>query len=123
MDGFLLGSNGRHCPGGGFTIVDENNRLLHHVTMHRQGYTNNDAELWAVAAAAHIANVGDTIRSDSQVMVKWWVPRGETKSRSDLNTLCLFAHKLIADKRLNLIWVRREENKAGLYNENRSSRS
>ena len=110
-------------PGGGFTIVNEQNELVKRVEMRKAGWTNNDAELWAVAGAVHIAKVGDIIRSDSEVMVKWWVPRGICKSRPDLNKLCQFAHNGIRDKRLSLVWVPREENLAGIYNDHHKTKA
>jgi hypothetical protein len=119
VDGWLTGPN--PAKGGGFTIVDQTGTLRARAQAPLAGmlthFTNNDAELWAVAAGAHLAKVGDTIRSDSEVMVRWWVPRGVCKSRGDLNVLCQYAHNLIRDKRLILLWVPREENLAGLYND------
>jgi ribonuclease HI len=116
VDGWMMGRN--PAPGGGFTIVDQDNRLVYRSTFRKAGWTNNDAELWAIAAAAHLAAVNDTIRSDSEVMTKWWIPRGVCKSRPDLNILCKMAHDEIRDKRLSLVWVPREQNLAGIYNDN-----
>jgi ribonuclease HI len=115
VDGWMMGRN--PAPGGGFTIVNEHNALVARVVMKRPNFTNNDAELWAVAGGAHHAKVGDILRSDSEVMVKWWIPRGACKSRPDLNVLCRYAHNLIRDKRLTLVWVPREQNLAGIYND------
>jgi ribonuclease HI len=105
------------APGGGFTIVNQDDRLILRKHIRKAGWTNNDAELWAVAAAVHLAKTGDIIRSDSEVMVKWWVPRGMCKSRPDLNTLCKLAHDGIRDKRLTLTWIPRAQNLAGIYND------
>jgi hypothetical protein len=119
VDGWLTGPN--PAKGGGFTIVDQTGKLRARAQAPNVGvlshFTNNDAELWAVAAGAHLAKVGDIIRSDSEVMCKWWVPRGVCKSRPDLNTLCQYAHNLIRDKRIILVWTPRDENLAGIYND------
>lgn len=115
VDGWMNGRNPSN--GGGFTIVNEHNELVKRVPVKKTGWTNNDAELWAVAGAVSLAQPGDIIRSDSEVIVKWWVPRGVCKSRPDLNKLCQFVHNGLRTKRLTLKWVPREENLAGLYND------
>lgn len=115
VDGWMMGRN--PAPGGGFTICGPDGKLIKRVSMRKVGFTNNDAELWAIAAAVFLAHTGDTIRSDSEVMTKWWIPRGHCKSRPDLNVLCKFAHDGIRDKRLSLVWVPRTKNLAGLYND------
>ena len=120
VDGYMWGKN--PAPGGGFTIVNEHNELVKRIPVKKAKWTNNDAELWAVAGAVQIAQTGDTIRSDSEVIVKWWVPRGVCKSRPDLNKLCQFVHNGLRDKRLTLVWVSRNENRAGLYNDTHKGR-
>jgi ribonuclease HI len=115
VDGWMNGRNPSN--GGGFTICRADGSLVKRIAFNKIGWTNNDAELWAVAAAVHLAKTGDIIRSDSEVMVKWWVPRGMCKSRPDLNTLCKLAHDGIRDKRLTLTWIPRAQNLAGIYND------
>ncbi len=121
VDGWMMGAN--PAIGGGFTIINDNGSLVARVEMLKPNFTNNDAELWAVAGAAYIAHVGDIIRSDSEVCVRWWVARGNCKSRPDLNVLCRYARALIRDKRLALVWVPREQNLAGIYNDAHKWRS
>lgn len=118
VDCFMLGPN--PAPAGGFTVCDGSGAVVKRITMKAspgKRFTNNDLELWAVAAAAEMASAHDTIYSDSEVIVKWWVPRGVCKSRPDLNVLCGMTHNTIRDKRLKLLWTPRDENWAGIYND------
>lgn len=116
VDGWMTGPN--PAQGGGFTVVNfDTKQLVKRHLFWKHGFTNNDAELWAVAAGAQLCQAGGTIRSDSELMVKWWVPKGRCGARPDLNTLCKLAHDTIRDKSLSLIWVPREENLAGIHND------
>lgn len=121
VDGFMIGYTGGKSPcyAGGFTVVDENNVLVvrHVFRTYPKRWTNNDGELWAVAAGIHQAAPGDIVRSDSEVVVKWWLPRGLCKSRPDLDNLCKTAYDERRVKDIDVIWVPRKENLAGIYNE------
>lgn len=121
VDGFLNGPNG-HNTGGGFTIVNGDNKLIHRVPLRKKNLTNNEAELWAVAAAVYLAQPGDTIYSDSQCVARYWVPEGRCRARSDLNALCRIANIGIQEKGLTLTWAPRDENLAGIYNEKAQNR-
>lgn len=116
-DGFLLGPNPSQ-RGGGFTVVDESGRLVVSQTLRKPNFTNNEAELWAVAAALTKAGPGDVVRTDAQTML-WWVNSGVIKSfdRRDLMPLCRYAHGLLINKECQLVWIPRHENLAGIYNE------
>ena len=116
VNGWIQGPNG-HNKGGGFTIVDESNKLLCRIPIRKRNITSSEVELWAVAGAVHLAHMGDIIRSDSQVISRYWVPAGRCKARPDLNALCQFAHDGIHDKRLTLVWIPRAQNLAGIVND------
>ena len=114
VDGFLLGPN--PCDaGGGFTVVDEHNRLRVHHAFHRP-MTNNEAELWSVAYAAFIAEEHDKIWTDSKI-ITYWVAAGRCKARPDLTPMAAKCRYWIETKSLTLEWLPREENLAGLFNE------
>lgn len=114
VDGFLLGPN--PCPkGGGFTVTDEHGTLIMHHVFFRT-MTNNEAELWAIAYAAHRAQAHDVIWTDSQT-AEHWVSVGFCKSRKDLNALCAKIHAWIMGKQLKIQWCERSMNAAGVYNE------
>ncbi len=116
VDGFM---HGQPTHSGGFTVVDEDNvlRVRRIMKTPARPWTNNDAELWAVAGGVFLAGPDDTIYSDSEVMVKWWLPRRSSKTRKDLNELIITTAKEMERKSLTLLWVRREDNLAGIYNE------
>ncbi len=115
VDGFVLKKNPSPI-GGGFTVVNEHNQhiITHHVT--RPGFTNNDGELLAIAYAAHIAQPDDTIITDAQVMT-YWCKSGVCGARPDLTPIARKIKQWMRDKRLTLVWQRRNVNLAGHYNE------
>jgi ribonuclease HI len=118
VDGFLIGRN-PSPQGGGFTVIDEDHRLIAHHTFYKPNFTNNEAELWAMAAGVFAAAQNDIIRSDSQCIVSW-VAGGRCKSRPDLQTLCDTCYHVIHQKNLCIFWIEREQNLAGIYNETRA---
>jgi len=118
VDGFM--HSGNPCLSGGCTVVDEHNNLLVRRIFKVEPpkkWTNNDAELWAVACGVAIAGYQDTIYSDSEVMVKWWLPRRSAKTRKDLNPLIVYTANQIREKDISLLWVGRDDNLAGIYND------
>lgn len=118
VDGFMIGKNPSPY-GGGFTVVNEQNELVkHHVLDWKHGelFTNNHAEILAIAYAAHIAQTGDGIVTDSQAAY-YWTKNGFCTKRPDLSKIAAKAHHWVWKKRLRLEWLPRTVNLAGHYNE------
>ena len=114
VDGFTVGSNPSRV-GGGFTVVDENNNLIERREVRRY-FTNNEGELLGISFAVHLAQPGDEVITDSQC-AQAWVRAGRSKARPDLSELCSTTKSVAAEKHLQIRWVRRENNLAGIYNE------
>jgi ribonuclease HI len=116
VDGFVLDRN-PSPRGGGFTVVREhdNQLIVNHFIM-RVGFTNNDGELLAIAYAAHKAEPGDTIVTDAQCMT-YWCKSGACGARPDLTPIAAKVKRWMKDKNLTLVWKRRNDNLAGLFNE------
>jgi ribonuclease HI len=115
-DGFTVGSNPSNI-GGGFTITDDRKNLIHHEQEFRRHFTNNDGELLGIEyAATQVCGQGDEIRTDSQIALRW-VQVGGSKARPDLDPVCRCAKQAVWEKGLTVRWVRREQNLAGLWNE------
>lgn len=122
VDGFLYGPNPSDI-GGGFTICDETGKVIKRVERLKKNFTNNEAELLAVAEAAIISFVGDTIITDSQNTISWIKNPKGNKARPDLADVCRLTDALIKAKQLKLEWKRRDENLAGLVNEELNDRT
>ena len=114
VDGFTIKSNPSKI-GGGFTVVDEAGKLIHRQE-YRRWFTNNEGELQGIYFAAQLAKRGDTIFTDSQI-ARNWVLRGNSGGRPDLRHVAGQAQFWVSDKRLQLRWVRRDQNLAGVWNE------
>lgn len=115
VDGFVMGANPSQI-GGGFTIVDENNKFISRKMMKKVGFTNNDGEILGIYFALKHCGVGDTISSDSQTAIGW-VMRAYSKSRKDLNTLLRACQIMMSEKEVSIIWEGRDDNLAGVFNE------
>lgn len=130
-DGFIFGRN-PSLIGGGYTIVDERNRVIKREVIYKVGMTANEAELLGVLEATRIAKKGDVISTDSMVTLTW-VNSGSSKARPDLKEVIEEAHKNLYPNGLQkkginrgrplrdgafLIWEPREINLAGILNEN-----
>lgn len=118
VDGWQMSKN--PSPGGGFTVVNEHGDLVKRHSMFVDGFTNNHAELLAVAYAAFIAAPGDTIITDSQTAF-YWTRDGKSGPRRDLKHIAVKAHRWIRQKRLTVEWQPRADNLAGQYNESAST--
>lgn len=125
-DGFTLNGNPSKI-GGGFTIIalhtDGTEKMVLTHTIRRnpvlfadRPFTNNEGELLGAHYAALLAPEGMKIITDSNNTIKW--VNGGNKSRPDLDWICRFTAKLMKDKNLSLEWRPREENLAGIWNEN-----
>jgi len=116
VDGFVYGMNPSD-KGGGYTICDESGRVIKQEERLKPGWTNNEAELLAVANAAVICESGGTIITDSQNTINWVKNPKGNKARRDLLDICRLAHALIETKEITLKWEPREANVAGRANE------
>ena len=114
-DGFQIGGNPSDI-GGGYSIVDENNKLVECKNIHREHFTNNEAEILGIWGALLLANTGDTISTDSMCCLSW-VNKGKSKARPDLKSVLARCKELKEEKQINLMWEAREFNLAGKYNE------
>lgn len=114
VDGFTVGSN-PSPRGGGFTVLDQDGNLIERREVRRY-FTCNEGELLGIAFAVSKAQPGDEIRTDSQCAVAW-VKNGRSKARPDLGELCAETRRVLERKGLELRWVRREQNLAGIFNE------
>jgi ribonuclease HI len=74
--------------------------------------TNNEMEYAALLEALSIAKEGDTILTDSQ-LVHGQVCKGWKVNYEHLMPLVAKAKVLVAEKKIALEWIPREENKAG----------
>lgn len=112
-----LFSDGYVLPqGGGFTVVDENNRLRSRGKTERV-ITANETELRGVGEACRIAKEGDVISTDSQCIVAW-VKNGDCrKRRADLQDVLDAVVDFVKMKKLKVIWEPRHRNLAGIANE------
>lgn len=116
VDGYTIGKNPSKF-GGGYCIM-ENDVILEEVEVKRMNFTNNEAELLGMTRALELADEGTVIYTDSQNTIAW-VRSGRPKSRMDLLYMADRAKKMRRDKSVNIVWVPREENLAGIYLENK----
>lgn len=124
-DGYTIGSNPSPI-GGGYTVVDEFNRLLftqkEEVTKYDKNgkareYTNNEGELKACLKALCFAQEGDVVVVDS-INTMAWIRAPFSKARPDLMPYAQKCGELMKQKNVYIQWEPRETNKAGHYNEN-----
>ena len=102
------GWNGTQC---GWAIIFPDGST--HVDMSsKEALTNNECEYKAVLCAAYSALSGDTIYTDSQLVVKQ--VSGEYKCKvQHLQRLLKETVQILSQKNLLLKWVPRKQNKAG----------
>ena len=109
-----------YCDGGGWNgihsrwgIVDQNKKLIMYAKVYgHDAVTNNVAEYSAVLNALIIAQDGDIVISDSQLVI--YQLQGKYKCKaSHLKPLYEAGVKILIDKNIKLKWVPREENFAG----------
>lgn len=114
-DCFVMGTN-PSTTGGGYTIVNEHNEVVEIKRIYKKGFTNNEGELLGVLRAIELSEIGSEIYTDSQCIC-FWVKNGKSKARKDLNDILKNAYSDMEKKNLTLVWIPREENLAGIYNE------
>lgn len=82
-------------------------------------FTNNEMEWTGMIRALEIAKQGDTIHSDSQLVVNQLLGRWRVKEPR-LKPFAEKGKKLLKEKKgVAVKWVRREQNDAGQYIEDR----
>jgi len=115
-DGFQFHANPSPV-GGGFTLVDSDGDVIERKTVLKVGMTNNEAELLGVVRAVELIESEGIVFTDSKVIARC-VHRGRARSRPDLNEVISKCKEQIKKKKVEIKFVPRKENLAGLYNEN-----
>ena len=115
IDGFTIGGN-PSSVGGGFTVLDENNKLIKQEQIFKEKFTCNEGELLGMLYATKIASENDTIITDSKNTI-FWVKSGRPKARPDLTQQASEAKEMIEQKNLIIEWCGRDKNLAGIYND------
>lgn len=82
--------------------------------------TNNEGELIGITRAARLAKPESTIYSDSQLAVNWITLKSTTKIER-LKPTIYDAVVAVHTKKINLVWIPREQNLAGHYIEEKHS--
>lgn len=116
-DCFVIGSRNPSDIGGGYTITNEHGTVIEQSTIYKKGFTNNEGEILGVIRCIDIADSNSEIYTDSKVACAW-IRDGKTKARKDLTEILGNAKRKLEEKKLKLIWIGRDENLAGIYNEN-----
>lgn len=118
-DGFVKGKNPSY-QGGGYTITDKDGNIIFQYHYYRNGedkrFTNNDGEVLGIIHAIAIAEEGSIIVTDSKTAM-WWVRKGKSKTRPDIDYSLLYAKNLALQKKIQIKWESRDINKAGQINE------
>jgi ribonuclease HI len=120
-DGYTLDWNPSKT-GGGYSIVDEHGSLLEHKVINKEGFTNNEAEILGILGTLEMCEEGDQVSTDSMCSLSW-INKGSAKARPDLNPLLSKCKELLGEKRINLMWERRDFNLAGHFNEEHDTAS
>lgn len=114
-DGFTIAASPSKI-GGGYRVLNDLNQLVSEETIYKYGFTNNEGELLGVEKALQIAQERDIVSTDSKVVMSW-VRSGNPKARPDLKEVVQHCHKMVLEKNVRLLWEGRENNLAGIYNE------
>lgn len=120
-DCFTLGPNNPSKIGGGYTITDHIGNIIEIKKIFKNGFTNNEGEVLGILRCIEICDVNSEIYTDSTV-ARSWVIQGKSKARKDLTELLLNGKQQLIDKKSSVIWISRNENLAGIENENDMNR-
>lgn len=112
-DGWCYTSN-PSPKGGGFTICNQRGWVLQFGFVKKAKFTNNEAELLALKHALLLSDKDTAVSTDSMNTLNW-IKAGFSNARPDLNSL-ISEVKALAKGR-DIIFQKREKNKAGWYNE------
>jgi len=119
VDGFNVGSNPSLT--GGYTITDNTGKILLREILKGTPdslITCNEAEFRGLCKAIELAEPHSTIYTDSQNNINWLNLGFPKKSkRKDLIPLARQYNELYIAKSLNIVWTKRDDNLAGIQNE------
>ena len=115
-DCIVLGKNPSDT-GGGYLLCDSDGEIIEKEIIYKKGFTNNEGELLGVLRATELVDSHGTVYTDSMNTIKW-IKAGSSKARPDLSSLMARAKKNIILKSINLVWINRYSNKAGLILDN-----
>jgi ribonuclease HI len=102
------GWNGKESK---YSVISEDGKTL--IQTFKEQKTNNEMEYMALIAALSLkAKDGDVILSDSALIVNQVAGSWKVK-KAELFPLCVKAQNLLKEKNCILMWIGREENKAG----------
>lgn len=118
VDGFTIKSN-PSIYGGGFSVIDQHNSYCQVHFVKKDNFTNNEAEILALNFICKECEESSEIFTDSMNSI-YWSRNGKSKARPDLNNLLTELKKIILNKKLIITFVPRENNLAGIYNEENS---
>jgi ribonuclease HI len=105
-----------YCDGDGSTgycVVTDTGIVRHEILQGKQ--TSNTAEWEAMLEALRIASPGDTICADSQLIVNQLLGKYQVRDQKLKPLAEQGWHLLTMKSPVHVKWIRREENKAGLY--------
>ena len=94
-----------------YVVTDETGHIITRRTLPEER-TNNEMEYDGVIYALQLAKDGDTIYSDSQLVVNQLTKNWKVKARN-LISRYNYAKELFSNKNVKLLWIRREKNLAG----------
>lgn len=103
----------------GYCVVDVNNNLIKTESFVKDNWgdgTSNIAEYLGVINAMFLAERGDTIVTDSLLVVNQVNGKWKVK-KEHLVEYCLKAKYYLLNKKLRLVWIRRDKNLAGILND------
>jgi len=98
------GKESRYC-----IVVDSKEPI---VKVLKEKKTNNEMEYTALYEALKIAKEKETIYTDSQLLLGH-LTKNWKQNYAHLKVLAAKCKKLLEEKKINLVWIPREENKAG----------
>jgi|SRR5690606_4905993 len=99
---------------GGFIVVTDGNGQLIRKKSFKATLTSNELEYLAIINALEFCEPGDEIYSDSQLCVKQLTGQYSVKTEH-LKKYYTEAIEIIKKKKIKLIWIPRDQNKAGKY--------
>lgn len=116
-DGWSLSRN-PDPVGGGYTILweEKGKQVTTVVREFKSGWTNNEAELNAIALALRHCGYGGKIITDSMTCI-YWLRARRSRARPDLNSLIVLISKGLKQANISLEWQPRHLNLAGIYND------
>lgn len=102
-----------NMKGCGYLVASNNSSILFHQKFSPRLYTNNECEYLAVIKAIELASKNDTIYTDSKLVVGQlcWKWKCNYKHLSVLINRC---KELMINKPVDIRWINRERNLAGI---------